>query len=53
MAASMEAIIGAVYLDNDLEKVWEVMQTLGLVPHSQDAGESIDDQAYGESKAQS
>ena len=32
MAATMEAIIGAVYLDNDLEQVWEVMQTLGLVP---------------------
>ncbi len=48
MAATMEAILGAVYLDNNLEKVWEVMQTLGLVPlASQDAGESIDDQAHG------
>ncbi|KAL9070902.1 MAG: hypothetical protein Q9161_004544 [Pseudevernia consocians] len=47
MAATMEAIIGAVYLDNDLEQVWEVMQTLGLVPPSHNARESIDDQAYG------
>lgn len=39
MAATMEAILGAVYLDSDLEKVGEVMQTLGLVPlASQNAG---------------
>lgn len=41
MAATVEAILGAVYLDSSLEKVREVMQTLGLVIlASQDAGES-------------
>ena len=41
MAATMEAILGAVYLDSNLETVGEVMQTLGLIPRaSQDAGES-------------
>lgn len=41
MAATIEAILGAVYLDSNLEKVGEVMQTLGLVPlASHDAGES-------------
>lgn len=40
MAATMEAILGAVYLDSNLGEVEEVMQTLGLVPlPSQDAGE--------------
>lgn len=39
MAATMEAILGAVYLDSNLEEVGEVMRTLGLVPlPSQDAG---------------
>lgn len=38
MAATMEAILGAVYLDSNLEKVGEVMQTLGLATlASQDA----------------
>lgn len=32
MAATMEAILGAVYLDSNLEEVGEVMRTLGLVP---------------------
>ena len=32
MAATMEAILGAVYLDSSLEEVGEVMRTLGLVP---------------------
>lgn len=40
MAATVEAILGAVYLDSNLEEVGEVMRTLGLVPlPSQDAGE--------------
>lgn len=41
MAATVEAILGVVYLDSDLEMVGKVMQTLGLVPlTSQDAEES-------------
>ena len=32
MAATMEAVFAAVYLDSNFEKVGEVMQTLGLVP---------------------
>lgn len=40
MAATVEAILGAVYLDSNLEEVGEVMRTLGLAPlHSQHAGE--------------
>ena len=40
MAATVEAILGAVYLDSNLEEVGEVMRTLGLVPlPTQDAGE--------------
>lgn len=31
MAATIEAILGAVYLDSNINKVGEVMQTLGLV----------------------
>lgn len=41
MAATVEAILGAVYLDSNLDMVGEVMRTLGLVPlTSQDGGES-------------
>ena len=45
MAATMGAVLGAVYLDDNLEKVGEVMQTLGLVglASQDDAGESMDD----------
>ncbi|EON64602.1 hypothetical protein W97_03835 [Coniosporium apollinis CBS 100218] len=32
MAATVEAILGAVFLDSGLESVAEVMETLGLVP---------------------
>ena len=32
MAATVEAIIGAVYLDNGMNSVTEVMQNLGLMP---------------------
>ena len=32
MADTIEAIIGAVYLDSDMKSVTEVMQTLGLMP---------------------
>lgn len=32
MAATVEAILGAVFLDSGLQSVAEVMQTLGLVP---------------------
>ncbi|KAI4162986.1 MAG: hypothetical protein LQ342_003497 [Letrouitia transgressa] len=34
MAATVEAIIGAVYLDSSMTQVKSVMQTLGLVPTS-------------------
>ena len=32
MAATVEAILGAVYLDGGINNVSQVMQTLGLVP---------------------
>lgn len=32
VTATLEAIIGAVYLDSDLNAVKRVMRTLGLVP---------------------
>ncbi len=32
MAGTVEAIIGAVYLDNGMKSVTEVMQNLGLMP---------------------
>lgn len=32
MAATVEAILGAVFLDSGLQSVAEVMQTLGLTP---------------------
>ena len=32
MAATVEAIIGAVYLDSDMKSVVHVMQNLGLIP---------------------
>ena len=32
MATTVEAVIGAVYLDSDLKSVTEVMRTLGLMP---------------------
>lgn len=32
MSATIEAILGAVYIDSSIDNVSQVMQTLGLVP---------------------